>query len=436
MANSSGKRSSLRRLAIMLAVMVAVSFIPMFDGITNAAADKSGKKQSEVKLKNVPSSTVNDVTAAMDKSAEDLTAGDAKKVKSVLGDFKAPATIDSSVKSNNKKFGAAGDNCKVTWSENNTARVTGTVTGAYVFYAIFVDQFDENHLLLGPSSKAMGKKSLNVTVNYSKFEEGFHTFYVIVINPNDTEDMPGFIIKDIPRFLKDRPNYNGSFKVYSKKFNYFPYSSMWTNTSHYLFMEYSANGGKSWKRTGAMKSNMIQLYSEQGFVFKGLAANKKYKTRIRYGEAFSTSTGDSKVIFGPVRNTPSFKTGKAKKPKVKKITVKCINVKRHKVHHPGYWNVVGGYAFWHRPWTEKYYTCKVKITVRLKKKPGTKGILVNGKYLKGNKKVYKYKYSPYPNYFAKRPPKGTKKLLVKVYSYQSKKYGGFSPAYKKKVKAR
>ena len=58
------------------------------------------------------------------------------------------------------------------------------------------------------------------------------------------------------------------------------------------------------------------------------------------------------------------------------------------------------------------------------------------KYLKGNKKVYKYKYSPYPNYFAKRPPKGTKKLLVKVYSYQSKKYGGFSPAYKKKVKAR
>ena len=80
---------------------------------------------------------------------------------------------------------------------------------------------------------------------------------------------------------------------------------------------------------------------------------------------------------------------------------------------------------------EKYYTYKLKVTVKLKKKPGTKGIWINGKFVKGNKKKYTVTL-PGSSYSAKKP-KG-KKFKVGICSYQGKSFGGLSPLYQKKLK--
>lgn len=236
----------------------------------------------------------------------------------------------------------------------------------------------------------------------------------------------------IPRNITSAPSYKGVFEVYSKYFYYSPYNMSSDNKAYDLYMDYSSNGGKTWSTTGYMRANMIKLYTDQSYTIGGLKSNKKYKTRIYYGKWVSYN-GKSYFFKGPAFNTGTIKTGKSKKPKIKSVTAKAVKVKYHKVKHAGYWNIVGGTAFWHDPYTEKFYTYKVKVTVRLKKKPGTKGIWINGKFCKGNKKKYTKTFSVYPNYSAKHP-RGHVKYQVAVCSYQSKSYGGYSPLYKKTKK--
>ena len=243
-------------------------------------------------------------------------------------------------------------------------------------------------------------------------------------------------MKDVVRSITDKPTYKGKFDVYSKYFFFYPYSSGWSNNKYDLYLEYKFKGGKKWKRTKAMRYNMVKLPTEQAFKFKGLKPYRKYNARIRYGTTETNSKGQSKVIFGPSKYSLTFKSGTKRKVRIKKITVKAVNIKFHKVRHPGYWNYVGGYAFWHAPYTEKFYTYKIKVTVKLKKKPSAKGLWINGKYRKGNKKKYTVKFSPYPNYSAKRPPKGFKKFKLAISSYQNKKYGGFAPLLVTKRKVR
>ena len=207
------------------------------------------------------------------------------------------------------------------------------------------------------------------------------------------------------------------------------------NSSYNLYLEYSSNGGKTWKRSGYMQKSLITLAIDQGFTQGGLKPNKKYKTRLRYGTtATKVMDGSTGLLLGPALNTGTKKTGKKTKPPIKSVKVKAIKVKFHKHRVPGHYEWVGNSLIWFKAYTEKYYTCKYKVIVKLKKKPGTKGIWVNGKFVKGNKKKYTVKFTPYPNYFVKKPPKGLKKVTVKIRSYQSKKYYGFSPMYKKKKK--
>ena len=148
------------------------------------------------------------------------------------------------------------------------------------------------------------------------------------------------------------------------------------------------------------------------------------KTRIRYGQVVTYSTdvaGDGKSYFfgGPVLNTTTIKTGSDTKPAVKSITAKAVNVRYHAVRHYGQYT--GVYLY-----TEKFYTCKIRVTVKLKKKPGTAGMFINGKWVKGNKKTYTKTFSPYPNYYFSHP-RGSGKFTVTLRTGQSKKWGGYSP---------
>lgn len=395
MHDKSRETMTARIIAIVMAVMIGIAFMPMLGGPANASAKINQ----------------NDIGSQLAKN---------HKIE-----FKNIGTSNS-------------EWCKVETNSKAQARITGHVNNGKVFAGVFVDYIDEANMILSPKDSGMAKSDIDVTVNLKNYDVGLHTFYVFVAEyvSEGNYNYYQFKVNDVVRPITDKPNYNGVFDVYSKYFFYYPYNIAGGNTGYDLYIEYKKKGSKKWKRKGAMRKNMIKLATEQGYTFKGLTPNRKYNTRIRFGQTETNSEGKSKLILGPVKKTTTFKTGQKKKVKIKNISVKAVNVKYHKVRHPGYWNYINGMAFWHAPYTEKFYTYKIKVTVKLKKKPKAKGLWLNGRYLKGNKKKYTTKFTPYPNYSSKRPPKGFKKFKMAISSYQHKKYGGFAPLLKTKRKVR
>lgn len=235
--------------------------------------------------------------------------------------------------------------------------------------------------------------------------------------------------------ISEAPTYGGVFEVYDTYFNFYPYDMAMQNQRYDLYMEYSGDGGATWARTGYMRANFIKLFPQQGYKIDGLAPNTDYLTRIMYG-----STIGGQFVTGPALATQNVKTGAAGAPAIKKVTLKAIRVKKHRVRHAGYYNLVGGMLFWHKAYTEKYYTCKLKLVVKLKHKPNTNGMYVSvggqGVFLPGNKKKYTATFTPTVNYFAKKPKKGRYRYDVVVRSAQSDTWGGYSAPWSssKKVK--
>ena len=479
-------------LALALSLVVAVTFIPLLGDSVFATEEPDPNEDANVVLSETDDTTdpdqvdisleepadeddVVDITEE-DDSADvvdqaEATAEEVIEVEmpdeseaaegSVTGEcnleqFGSFAAEDASGDLAIKATGAAGISNKHNYFGGTIKQTGTTVTvnasvaaSLFRFDGLFVDGSEvyvNNYSVTG--------SSVNTTINMNNYATGYHTVFLIVACIDDVDYYDGneCLVSgtmgervDVlgTRYLSSnkitaKPNYNGKFNyVYSSYFNYYPFSLTGNLSGGKLYMEYSANGGKTWKRTGAMQANAIKLYTDQGFKISGLAANKKYKTRIRYGEYVTYSTtylGDGKSYFfsGPVRNTTTIKTGKKGKPAIKSVTAKAIKVKRHKHKVAGHYEWVGSSLIWIGPFTEKYYTYKIKITVKLKKKPGTAGIWINGKFAKGNKKKYVVTYTPYPNYSAKKP-RG-KKIKVQIKSYQNKGYGGFSSVYSKKKK--
>ena len=327
-------------------------------------------------------------------------------------------------------------------SSGNMAVINGTISSPWSAAAVYVDGVQVSEL------SGTVRKFTNYSFNLSSYVgTGYHTVMVVVrykkTDGSYTVDLVGKK-RMICNTITDRPNSNGVFDVYSSYFNYYPYGSF-GNSAGNLYMEYSANGGRSWQRSGYMKYNMITTASSQGYKIGGLKAKTTYRTRIRYG-TYATylkdNGGDGKSYFfgGPVLNTTTIKTGSSTKPKIKSVTLKATKVKYHKLRWPGYYNVVGGSVFWHNSYVEKFYTAKVKVTVKLKKKPGTNGVFISllgqTKWKKGNKKKYTVTFTPTYNYWVKNPRSGKYKLQVQVYSGQNSSWGGYSPVYSKKKKVR
>lgn len=262
---------------------------------------------------------------------------------------------------------------------------------------------------------------VNLSLNMNNYAVGYHEIQLVTYSYGLGKTFTSAKSVQLTN-ISAAPNYKGVFEFYSTYLLYNPYDFGKNLGAYHLYMDYSCDGGKTWKTSGAMRSNSVQLYSSQQYRINGLKPNKKYRTRIYYGERVSYK-GKSYFIKGPKRSTGTYKTGKKKKPAIKSVTAKATNVKYHKVKHYGYYT--GVYLY-----TEKYYTYNVKVTVKLKKKPGAKGLWINGKFVKGNKKKYTATFKPYPNYSSKKP-RGRVKYKVSVCSYQSKAYGGFSPLYQK-----
>lgn len=458
-----------RVLAVALSLAVGMTFIPLLGdsafaednepAVTevneeDAAADAVSAPDTEVLTEeseevageggegvdaDIPDADANDTEENAAADAADTSDVRSIDVDSVLPKIASGAAL--------KDVRTKADADLFTWSvsvSGKKATVKGSIKPEYkdvlMFGGLFMDGQEA-----GNKAADIASDSFSTTINMSNYTIGYHTLYALFIfTTNGSNVYTALMNEDYANLAMDwrakkkvaskiiiKPNYNGKFYyVYSKYFDYFPFN-FGKNLNGTLYMEYKLKGAKKWKRTGAMKANAIKLYTSQGFKIKGLKANRTYYTRIRYGQYVTYSKdigGDGKSYFfgGPTRKTTTIKTGQPKKPAIKSIKVKAVKVKKHKVRHYGYYT--GVYLY-----TEKYYTYKVKVTIKLKKKPGASGLWVNGKFVKGNKK--KYTVTLPGSSYSKKKPKG-KKYKLNISSYKSKSYGGLSPLYKttKKIK--
>ena len=427
------------------------------DGVIDEDVESAVSEETEEDI--MMAASGEDIPEEEDKEDTDLGGGNVENlyIPSILA--KMGVSLDDASGDTEGLLSAAGNadfnhngivpanmyNLTITVS-GNTAIINGTISPPWYAEAVGVDGeivkvFPETN-----NDKDRIRKFTNYSFNMSSYVgTGYHTVYVRVRTTMDSRVI-GLLGRKrmICNTITDRPNSNGVFDVYSNYFNYYPYGSF-GNSAGTLYMEYSANGGRSWQRSGYMKYNLITTASRQGYKIGGLMAKTTYLTRIRYG-TYATyakdNGGDDKSYFfgGPVLNTTTIKTGSASKPKIKSVELKATKVKYHKLRWPGYYNVVGGSVFWHSSYVEKFYTAKVKVTVKLKKKPGTAGVFISllgqTKWKKGNKKKYTVTFTPTYNYWVKNPHSGKYKLQVNVYSGQNSSWGGYSPVYSKKKKVR
>ena len=329
----------------------------------------------------------------------------------------------------------------------STVTIKGSVPSQYVLGGVIVDETFLTTNIFGSSV------DYSFNINNGSFATGYHTVVVGIYQKNADGGAGDYVEYIMQKYIEanvitDKPTYVGRYEVYSNYFNIYPFQmSAFGFAAPRLYLEYSSDNGKTWKRSGYMKPGGVKLAIEEGYKISGLQPNTTYKTRLRYGEAVTYSTrydgdGESYIFLGPALNSTTIKTGKAAKPSVKSVTVKATNVKYHKTPVPGHYEWAGTSLIWIGSFTEKYYTCKVKVTVNLKKKPGAKGLWiavndgfgVTEKFVKGDKKTYTFSFTPHVNYFSKKPNKCNLKYTVTVRSGQSSKWGGYSPSWSKAQK--
>ena len=341
---------------------------------------------------------------------------------------------------------AVTNNVSIVQNGSNVT-VNGTVNAPYQFVCVI--WVDDKPLANGTSGGLKPTYSLNinnVSIDMNKFDTGYHTVWVAIseLANSNYSTIIKYLQKVEVNKLTDAPTYTGSFEVFDTYFNYYPFN-MTENQRGDLYMEYSGDNGASWARTGYMRANLIQLPMQQGYAIEGLAPNTTYMTRIFYGKSVtyskSTQFGDDQSYFfaGPAIESLTIKTGDSAAPAIKSVKIKSVRIRKHRVRHPGYYNYVGGSLFWHRAYTEKYYTCRLKVIVKLRRKQNTNGMWIScagqSKYLPGNRKKYTAVFDPYPNYFAKKP-KNRYRYTVTIRSGQDPNWGGYSPAVTRTKKLR
>ena len=208
-------------------------------------------------------------------------------------------------------------------------------------------------------------------------------------------------------------NYQSMYQAYSNNFE-FSIGSNW-GYGYDLYMEYRPLGGK-WRTSGYMDSPYAT------YVIKGLAPNTVYQTRLYFKTYSGTKGRYSRII--------SIKTGPNAKPAIKSCKVKAVKVKKHKARVYGYYTglYLGSY---------KYYTFKLKTTVKFKKAPRTPGFAIKLptlgylKKYKGTKKKYVHTTGTLRRNYSK--PRGLR-VTVQAFTFRSYAYGGYSQLYSKSCK--
>lgn len=179
-----------------------------------------------------------------------------------------------------------------------------------------------------------------------------------------------------------------------------------------LYVQWKPYGAKTWKSYGPM-------YSYNNYTITGLRPNTWYYVRMVYKSIYTSAVGKpSKAVF--------VKTGPKTKLPIKSVSVKAVNLSKHRATYYGYYTglPLGKYT---------YYTYKIRVTVKLKSVPKANAVCVNGHKFKCNRKTYTYTTNKLVRYY--NTPRG-KAYSVAAYSYLSNNFGGYSLLYKKNYKIR
>jgi len=291
------------------------------------------------------------------------------------------------------------------------------------------------------------KTNVEKKIDMKKFPVGYHTVKLFL--GSDVEEMEEvvdglYLFKpSVPTYIYKKPSLKLS--NFSTRWNYFTYSD---NYNYYdydsdcsVYLDYKKKG-KKWKTGyGPISSGSTvkrgKLSSASKYIVRTYYAKKVKYTPPKSLNAEKNPATVTKVFKGPKSKSIGFKTAYKKTPvksiKAKKIKQWCKKYKVRRLSSKIYWR--NGYAGW--GWyrkvlgtkTYKFWYTKVRITVKMKKKPGIAGVYIGEKKVKGNKKTYA------ANFTLSGKKKG-KKIKVSVYSYMSGTYGGLSGKVLKKVKVK
>ena len=269
-------------------------------------------------------------------------------------------------------------------------------------------------------SDISGEKSFTYKLDTKQFDIGYHTLSVKLYSGeiiNFPNAFPTFIydnnltIKKNTNFLYTGSNY----VVFTPDF--------WVNDDNGISLGVQIGKGDEWGDVyGNFKSYVGQKITKLNSN-TNLKPDTEYKIRIFYYKN-TTYGGKTYTFKSDFSNVVTFKTGKEKAPSIKSISAKCISQKKHAIGNSAYWDANGVF---HPAYHAKIWQTKYKVTVKLKKKPGTKGIYIGGKKVKGNKKTYTVTFTDSGKL------KG-KKLKIGVLSYNDNEIGAYSPSVAKSVK--
>ena len=385
------KKTSFRVMTMLLAVLVCISFMPVFNGAVRAKSDEEKVTEN--------AQDISEIKAA--ETAQGMKFQSASAAQKILNSKQKTKAGKKSDKSFNKaiakhsKFGASSDPSLLTVSSpdaNGIVRVQGNINNSsiptelkphIVYDKVYVDD-------LYTVERDIGSNIMNITIDMKNYSVGYHTIAVTykfdgsTAYDNNTGKLIGTTFDYVPAYIYNSPsNAPGLYDVYHKKFYYNNVNGRYAyDSSCSVQMQHRIRGKKKygkWISDGYMTNTI-------NYVFPGLKPARKFQTRLYYCKKF-TYKGQEYTFTSGRSAVRTMKAG-TKKMKVKSITVKAYNVKRHPRkliyrHWTSYWTYV-----WRAKTIGYYYTYKLRATVRLKKKPGAKGIMINAYRLKGNKKVY------------------------------------------------
>ncbi|MBQ3281379.1 MAG: hypothetical protein IJH41_03120 [Eubacterium sp.] len=298
--------------------------------------------------------------------------------------------------------------------------VSGSVSGD-VFDDLYIDNDACDAGISGMSS------FYGVKIDMKKFGVGIHTLYAKLRNHSDE----GFWLVyeyGIPTYIYKKPSIK--YSEFLTTYNHVAYHYTGSGYDYCgVFFDWKKKGGKWSKLVGPVSTSSSEYTRES----KKLKASTNYVVRTYFGKIVKYG-GQNILISGAETNKySSSKTVKTagKKLSIKSAKISGVSQKKRKVTG-WYWGYTRDpyYGTWNYSLiygTRTIVTTKFKITVTLKKKPGTAGIYIGTHRIKGNKKKYSTDFNLEGKY------KG-KKVKFSFNSYQSSKYTSNSPYTRKKIK--
>ena len=269
-----------------------------------------------------------------------------------------------------------------------------------------------------------GLTSFSAEIDMDDYSAGMHDIYAELTNHPD-QDFYVHNAQGVPTSIKKAPsNKIGYYETGNKYIRYTYKGNGYDDCG--IMLEYRKGSG-AWKKVGPIKPGNTKKISK-------LSVGKTYSIRTYFcvkgkfnGQPYEITGKD----FGKVSKVIKVKTAAAK-PAVKSIKITGAKHVSYTYQQPVWYRTWIGttlYIYLDHYETIKAWKTTYRVTVNLKRKPGAAGIYIDGKKLKGNKKTYSAKME------TSGKMKG-KKLKVKVYSYQSNQYHGYSQKVSKKVTVR